>query len=415
MSPRDLRGRSASDPFARPVPGILLGMVGLGTALFAPLLPLGMAPIFIAGAVLAGGTVLWRCRRLPPLDRGLLLPLLLFWLAGGLSIAWTPVLIDGLAQTITFAYEFVPGILLIALTAGLEAERRRRIERWLLAGIAIGLAVYAVEVLAGQPLYSLGKLGDPTHIGRIRALNRPAVILAMLVWPAALLLHRRGFVRTAWLLPAGYFLLTLATPSASAVAGMLAGLVVLALALWSPAAARLLIGTVLVAGFVFGVPIAHGLYRAGVAEVEELPWSFRHRIKIWQYAADRVAENPLFGWGLDASRSFPAEGMEGLPLHPHNLFLQSLLELGVVGSALLLWFLLVLLDRTRRLGTAQPYALAAFASALIIANFAYGAWQTWWICSLLLTAFLLVLVAAGGAGAAGGVSAGAPGSRGPRP
>lgn len=408
MSPRSLL-RPAAGAFDPPVVPILLGMVVLATALFAPLMPLGMAPVFIAGATLAGGTVLWRSRRLPPLDRGLLLPLLLFWLAGSISIAWTPVPIDGLAQSITFAYEFVPGILLIAVSAGLEDAQRRRIERWLLLGVAAGLAVYAVEVLCGQPFYTLGKLGDPTDIGRIRALNRPSVILGMLVWPAALLLHRRGFVQLGWLLPAGYFALTLATPSASAVAGVASGLVVLALASWSPAAARHLIATVLVAGFAIGVPLAHGLYREGVAEAEILPWSFRHRVKIWQFAADHWAEKPLFGWGLDASRSFPAEGMEGLPLHPHNFFLQSLLEVGVVGSALLLWFLLVLLDRIRRLETGQPQALAAFACALVTANFAYGAWQTWWICTLLLTAFLLVL------GTRGAVSAAAPGSPAPPP
>ncbi|QJE72491.1 hypothetical protein HHL28_04730 [Aerophototrophica crusticola] len=121
---------------------------------------------------------------------------------------------------------------------------------------------------------------------------------------------------------------------------------------------------------------------------------------------------------MDASRAIP-EGnrvTEGLalerpvmPLHPHNLFLQARLELGWVGSALLAWFGVVLLARIGRLPRApRAFALACYGSSVLVACFAYGAWQTWWVCTLLLAGFLFVGVAE-----RPGLTASAPGS--PRP
>ena len=60
-----------------------------------------------------------------------------------------------------------------------------------------------------------------------------------------------------------------------------------------------------------------------------------HRLWIWSFAGDRIAERPLTGWGLDASRSIPGgkdpirPGETWLPLHPHNASLQLWLELGI--------------------------------------------------------------------------------------
>ena len=90
---------------------------------------------------------------------------------------------------------------------------------------------------------------------------------------------------------------------------------------------------------------------------ESTPWvpnSTRHRIMIWQFTADRIAERPVLGWGLNGSRSIPGNTgkteiwlqdpngirpafpllQDNLPLHPHNFALQIWLETGGIGALL---------------------------------------------------------------------------------
>jgi O-antigen ligase len=112
-----------------------------------------------------------------------------------------------------------------------------------------------------------------------------------------------------------------------------------------------------------------GLAAVAVLLVLGLPWiiqavlpldaghlveSAAHRLLIWDFVSERIAERPLLGWGMDSSRAVPggtghpdaamlaAFGLAAksdwfsyaqlLPLHPHNLALQVWLELGAVGA-----------------------------------------------------------------------------------
>ena len=47
--------------------------------------------------------------------------------------------------------------------------------------------------------------------------------------------------------------------------------------------------------------------------VPGLPNSFIHRLLIWDFTLNRIAERPLFGWGLDTSRAIPG-GVERRPV-----------------------------------------------------------------------------------------------------
>ena len=59
-----------------------------------------------------------------------------------------------------------------------------------------------------------------------------------------------------------------------------------------------------------------------------LPKTDTLRMGYWSHAIDWIADRPLRGWGLDASRMFGP----GIILHPHNNPLQVWLELGVIGA-----------------------------------------------------------------------------------
>ena len=80
--------------------------------------------------------------------------------------------------------------------------------------------------------------------------------------------------------------------------------------------------------------------------------------------------------------------------HAHSIFLQTWSELGAVGALLLavagaavvlLVFLLPI--------TAQPFAAGAFAAFAIVGAFAWGMWQSWFMCAVALLPIYLRVAA----------------------
>jgi O-antigen ligase len=138
--------------------------------------------------------------------------------------------------------------------------------------------------------------------------------------------------------------------------------------------------------------------------------SLYHRIFIWQAAAQKVSDQPIFGFGFDASRNiFDSEEKEWavvlqgntliyknhsekIPLHPHNLAIQIWLELGAAGILVFVVFLIVLF---REIGprfqstTAKCLLFGFFGSIALISFTSYGAWQNWWVASILMAATMI--------------------------
>ena len=126
--------------------------------------------------------------------------------------------------------------------------------------------------------------------------------------------------------------------------------------------------------------------------VASLPESWAQRLQIWQFSSDVIAEQPWFGYGLDASRELGrdimADGFRGsiLPLHPHNAALHVWMETGLVGAILLAVTLVStgeMLSRLDGLGRTQALTIiwvaVAYAALLV---FSYGVWQEWHQASL---------------------------------
>ncbi|CCG08166.1 O-antigen ligase family protein [Pararhodospirillum photometricum] len=135
-------------------------------------------------------------------------------------------------------------------------------------------------------------------------------------------------------------------------------------------------------------------------------FSLQHRMVIWQFVAARIAEHPVFGWGLGAARAFrgaketvavvlPGVGwqevtLERLPIHPHNMPLQLWLETGGVGVALVCAGLLVLGARAKTGSRERSWSTAVrvggVVAGLSLTLASYEAWQAW----ILLSAALAV-------------------------
>ena len=283
---------------------------------------------------------------------------------GLLSAAWSIDPLRVLAVALRLGGLFAAGLALAAAAGLISAPAR--LARFLLSGMALGLVMAAIDFTSGGLLSSLF-FPDPFRATR---LNRASVAFAVLILPVAAFLACRRRSELAILFAAATAAVVFMLVGTAAKTIFLLSLPAVALLyFWRGRAARV---TALISVIVIlTAPLTFArldrlpdvINRADAVKI-----SAGHRLMIWSFVGDRIAERPLAGWGLDASRVLPGgrdpirPGETWLPLHPHNAPLQFWLELGVPGAALA-----SLLIATIWLGLAEAawprlYAAAAGAS-----------------------------------------------------
>ena len=379
-------------------PSVLLTGVFCAFAALLPVVcvvaPKGTVVLLLLAAVLAVPIHWWAHRRVPVPDRriALALGLLVVWCA--IASAWSEYSMRSLVLSLRVAVILAAGLVLFPIAAALDDVARKRIGRWLVAGFGLSLALVAVETGLDYPLLRLFKTAEA---GKEAVwFNRGAVALALIVWPVTALLWVRGLGWKALPLPAALCVASLFMESAAATLGLAAGVITVLLALCHRKiglAITVAAGALAFVAMPFAAREMHGhrWHRA-----HWLAPSAQHRVEVWDFSVQRIAERPLLGWGFDASRHMQAlypdpsdTGRDVAALHPHSAPLQIMLELGAVGAVIalaVLWFIARRLDRVS--GQARIFGQALFVTAFAIGSVAYGAWQNWWL-ALLLSATLL--------------------------
>ncbi len=384
-------------------PALPIGVAVLVAPVAVVLQSRAMAPIALVALAL---TVIasWRQdHRLPwpggaAVGAGLALGL---W--GAISAAWA---IDP-ARALTNGVSLAAMILLAAAAAQALASgdaAARRPLTWMLAfGLVLGLGTAGIDSMTGNAIRA-GVRGLAEVPMTLAFGLKPAGSVMALLLPLAAALPIPALSRVTFLAMGVLMLVVL--PGDTAKIAALAGMVAAAAAWLAPRAAPRLLGAG-IGVVILVMPLLVALIPA--APVERLPGSAVHRMMIWDFTAARIAERPLLGWGMEASRAIPgaraqpdAEALDRmrvtdpalrrwfaephvqiLPLHPHNGALQVWLELGAVGAAiaaLLAWFLGVAAARA----PSPAAAAGALASGAVTAMLSFGAWQAWWVAAMLL-------------------------------
>jgi O-antigen ligase len=206
--------------------------------------------------------------------------------------------------------------------------------------------------------------------------------MALLAWPLLLVLRRApGGVFAAAVLLIGAVIAPAMLGQSSTVLALAAGGAVFGLgARFGPAALRLVGGALAILLLAMPWLILAADRSGGLAALAPLtPASTEARLEIWALVSAQVVENPLRGWGLDASRLLPPP----VSLHPHNGPLQIWYELGAHGAilaALIWWALLDLAARAAKHDRLGGAAAAAAATAyFVIGALSFGVWQEWWL------------------------------------
>ena len=370
--------------------------------LFFPLLvllPRGIAALVSAAGLCAAGFVLSaRSIRLNPplLVTAILLGSLVLW--GTVSAFWSVVPLRSLVLAVRLAGLFAAGLALVAAARLVAAPRRLTL--FLLASLVLGIAMAVTELVTDGMLSSFFS----ERVYRATRLNQASVSFAILIFPACAVLVCRGQAIFALLLAAVTAATIYALVGTAAKAVLIAGLP-MGLLLYRSRARVARAAAVISVVAIITAPLTFARLERlpGLSETADVvKLSAGHRLLIWSFAGDRIAERALVGWGLDASRAIPGgedlirTGETWLPLHPHNAALQLWLELGVPGAVL---FALLVAIAWLALSNAEwprLFAGAAGASltiALVGCFATYGMWQEWWLGTLWFSLFLILAMA----------------------
>jgi len=169
--------------------------------------------------------------------------------------------------------------------------------------------------------------------------------------------------------------------------------------------------------FILFLPIISSKILPPIGSIEKnnyynVPWqktaiggSIIHRLLVWEYVANEIYKRPILGHGIGTSRligqniilNVPNTNQEikgGIPLHPHNNFLEIWLELGLLGIIIIsiLWMKIIKYGIQMRqdsyiIGTG---VCSSIVTIFIISNLSFGVFQAWWMSSIALI-FLIIL------------------------
>jgi exopolysaccharide production protein ExoQ len=371
-------------------------------AVFAPL---GVAPLLSVAAVVLLALDWRRClsgvMALRPL--ALLVAALGVWTVA--SALWSIIPGHSLLEGLRFLIISGTGLAVMGAITTAEPAERRQVGHAIAFGGALAFGLLVLERFGDAPITRFWLHPAPEQYLLAR-FDRGVTVLVLATWPAALAEPAR--LRRVLILaaaPAIAFFMV----SQTALLAALLGIAVYLLAYLAP---RIVAGVMIIGllGVALTIPLAAPANDRVIALWHEAPWiksSGIHRLLIWRFGADRVAERPLLGWGMDSSRAMPGgktdlnallpdlhygDRIEAMPLHPHDAALQLQLELGlpgsIVGLGIVIWIIRQMGWRASLAPDRRAGALALIAAALTVGLLSFGLWQAWWLSTLWLVAAL---------------------------
>ncbi|ARJ66493.1 hypothetical protein WV31_12845 [Magnetospirillum sp. ME-1] len=356
------------------------------------------------------------------MGRGLAAGLVLMLGWGAASALWEET--SGLAvpKAAQLAGLIVAGLLAQSSARHLSDRSVRRVLGILLGSILAGTAMVVFEWQAGCPISrAVFILRHGSAVGVTVHHYKTALTLFAVLLPLTQLAEP-GKWRRLGLMAAVVLLVVAAkaTNSNSTLVGLLMGGSAFAILRLAPRLGRIVLAAAF-AGLIMLMPaiVSHlPQPKEAVQAFHALPNSGVHRLLIWHFTNDHVAERPWRGWGLDGARELPGGNGAGiiyqydaehdrllsypqqlLPLHPHNGPLQIWLEIGGIGAALVAACLVGLMWSAIRSVEPTVGALrgAAMTTALSVSLVSFGVWQSWWLAVLLIACALAGMpLAAGG-------------------
>lgn len=124
------------------------------------------------------------------------------------------------------------------------------------------------------------------------------------------------------------------------------------------------------------------------------------RLDIWKQTICLIMNQPITGYGNTALKLLTdnkppkvetiCEG-ERVLSHPHSAILEIWLEFGAIGAILMCLMLVTVSIRIVHLADPyRPFAIASFGVVLLTNSVSHGAWQSWWLGTMILLSTIAV-------------------------
>jgi hypothetical protein len=370
-----------------------------------------------------------RARPLTYLRTGVAVALLVFTAYLFINATWAPDFRMALAKAATVLGLLVAVVLLAASYSLRDSVEVKALAKWALVGLLCGIGFLLIEISFDEPiarfisnhfvqLFNISPKKTEVVAGEITkvsafVLNRNVTSLVLLLMPGLLFTAALGTTTARGVTLIALILATavavLLSESGTSVVAFVIGGLILALAAFSLKAARTLLAIGWTVATLLAVPLGALPYELGWHHWTWLPpESVAARFYIWKYVADAVHEKPITGIGIRGTRtlhltirtdegdpSHAAYALRGRQArHPHNIYLQTWLELGAIGAVLLLMVGLAAIWQMRFLPPvleASSYALFAVAAMIGVSGF--DLFQTWLLAAVAI-AWAGILLAA---------------------
>ena len=329
------------------------------------------------------------------------------------SSLWSISIFDSLKTGFIIGLTLAGGYLIIKISGELTAPNIQFCTNAFIIGGIIGLILLSIEAFSGEflsrQIYTTLDKKLPT--GDTYPIIKPGLtVMALYIWPWFALVSKRYSVKLglAGIVFAGTILLF--GCAHTALLAFTIGALFFSAAYMAKRHFSYILTVFVIAAALF-IPIVPDLLpdpTISGKSISFLPNSAIHRIKIWQTTTHHIVENPILGIGFDTSQSlYPRETnervvflpdipekswyiwTEPIPLHPHNFLLQIWLELGLIGASLAAILICFIIRAISKIGPRQfdsAVGYGALGGALLVASVSFGAWQSWWVCTLLIIA-----------------------------
>lgn len=368
---------------------VLLASLSLAP-LYGAIVPraLGFLPALIGLTVFL--LLYWEKKVWPQLDKTLGVICLAVFVLSTSSALWSKDLTAVLSASMKSALIIFGGVLLFSTVATLKTKLD--LLKYLPLCLAGGCVYIIIEYYLGFPIYRAFHDVTALRPRDIASINRPSVILSVLVWPAVSAMPEK-LKEWRMALPALTLAMLLLTGSSqSALFGLLAGGCTWIVALRWPKIMLHSMAICLTIGLWLAPWIAKFLYSWQPDFLVQ--WRIAAsgaRIDIWNAVAENIFNHPFHGYGLESSRLLDkldtGKFFKGkMILHPHNNALQLWVEFGMLGAALgtaVIGMIAIHLQKIE--GIRQKVGLAVFATLSAISLVGYGLWQSWWLGLIILS------------------------------
>lgn len=323
-----------------------------------------------------------------------------------LSSVWSLKPADALEEALTVTAILCGSTFLFSLLRSIPLDGLRPYFWMLPVGLSVAAILCSIEIYLDMPLHKIIRATSEAKTINSSVMNRGIVFAILCFFPAVAFIksgiaERR--VPLYILLIFSTLLMLFMTQSQSAQLAFLAGVIIFFAFPYRYDSSYTLLAGVIIAALLLTPLITQLMFYYfcfGAIHMDWLKQGYAaHRMEIWDFVSRYAMQNPLYGYGIEATRYVEAfdhrymEHKQPTALHPHNFAVQIWIEFGLLGAILGSLFLTSILYRIKRM--AIPTArilLALFTTILCVSATGYGIWQAWWLGSLVLSIGLACLI-----------------------